>query len=290
MKTNFKSIVIIILLLLFLYLYLINSVFMMNHFIDYSILFLTKMVPVCFPFMILSSLLLQYGIISYIPLGEYFGLFFLSLLSGFPNGTKFIHDLVKEKAISIEMGNKMLLYSHFPNPLFLFGTVYLSLENHLALTVRLYSSVLLSNFIILLFVKKKEFRKISFQKTNDEFSKKLYNIILSTSKTILLIYGISMFFYLLLVILTKYISFSSYLFVFFCGVFDLTKGVVATTLIQSVINRAFFVLFFISFGGISIHMQVKSILSDTSLSYSSFVLGRIIATLLAFVVFFLLIH
>ena len=53
--------------------------------------------------------------------------------------------------------------------------------------------------------------------------------------------------------------------------------------------RAYYLLAFISLGSISIHTQIKSILEDTPLSYSSFLLGRIISTILSIVIFSILI-
>ena len=289
MKKNFKSILFIFILLCFLGFYLFHAVFMMEQFIDYSFIFITKFIPVSFPLLMITHLLLQYGIIYYLPKGEFLSVFLLSIISGFPNGVKFIHDLVKEKNISLETGNKLLLVCHFPNPIFVFGTLFLVLQN-LSLTIKLFFSIIFSNLCPFLFFKQNKENTYSIKTTNSDFSKNLYHAIMSTGQTLLLIYGTSIFFYLLFTMITQYISFSSYQYVFFCGIFDLTKGVLATTLIQNQITRAFYILFFISFGGISIHIQVKSILSDTPLSYHYFVFGRILSTILAFIFFFLFIH
>jgi len=257
---------------------------MIQYFLDYSFLFLTKFVPSSFPFLLFSSLLIQYGITDILPGKSAFStVFLLSLISGFPSGAIYTRDLLEENVITKEEGNKILFYSHFPNPLFVLGSVRLVLNEVLSRQILL--TIFLSNFLIFLFFRKRN-RNIYYRKNiNNCFSKILSNSIFSTSKTILLVYGTSLFFYLFFAILTKYIVLPSYLFVFLAGLFDLTNGVFSSSIISSLVIRAYFILFFISFGGISIHMQIKGILEDTPLSYRFFFLGRIIGTVLSFLIF-----
>ena len=262
---------------------------MMNEFLDYSKLFITKLLPVSFPFFILSTLLIEYGITNLIPFASSsFYVFFLSLISGFPSGAKYTKDLFLKKQINEEEANQCLKFTHFPNPLFVLGTISSTLNDSL-LAKKIYLAIFLSNFTLFLLSKKE--KKVPLEKSNakKDFSTALSSAITSSSKTILLIYGTSLFFYLLSIAFTKHLSFSCYLFVFVNGIFDLTKGIFSTTLLQDVTLRAYFILLFVSLGGISIHMQTKSILLDTPLSYRSFFKGRIIGTILSLIFFTLLV-
>ncbi len=258
---------------------------MMQYFLDYTHLFITKLVSVSFPFLLFSNLLIQYGIIEFIPRkNPYIVVFILSLLSGFPSGAQYTKSLLEEKNITIEEGNQILKFSHFPNPLFVIGSVQIALGN-LSLSLKILLAIILSNFLILLF-SKKEKKMISYKKKQEKsFSKILSSSIVIASKTILLVYGTSLFFSSFFILITKYLHFSSYLFVLNSGLFDLTKGVFATTILKDVTLRSYFILFFISLGGIPIHIQVKSILEDTPLSYHSFLKGRLLGTILSFLFF-----
>lgn len=291
MKKNFQSVFIIVILLLFFLFYLKNITLMMSYFLDYSQLFLTKLVPVSFPFFLLSTLLIEYDIVYFLPIkSSYVSVFFLSLLSGFPSGSKYTRELLERKMIPVEEGNQLLVFSHFPNPLFVFGTIRSILNFSLA--TKIFCSIFFSNFLLLSFCKRKR-NLIQFsKKQNYDFSESLKKAIFSSWETILLIYGTSLFFYLFSVFITHYFSFSTPTFVFLCGVFDLVKGVFATSLLSETLLRSYFILFFLSFGTISIHMQTKSILSDTSLSYFAFLKGRILGTILSFILFsiFLLLY
>ena len=104
----------------------------------------------------------------------------------------------------------------------------------------------------------------------------------------ILIYGTSIFFYLIITILNNYLNLSLYNYIFVNGLFDLTKGVFLTSLINNEVLRAIYIIIFISFGGISINMQVKSIIADTNIKYKNFILGRFFQIILSMSIFLLL--
>lgn len=284
MKKN-KPIFTLIILTLLLIMYFINSEYIIKCFLEYNDLFYTKLYPVSFIFFILSSLLIEYKVLDYLPIninGIY--IFLLSLISGFPSGSKYTKELLDKKYISYEEASSLLLFSHFPNPLFIIGSISLILEKTICFKILI--SLILSNFIILIFTKKykKKYTNIVY---SNNFSKSLKTSIYNSFKTIILIYGTSIFFYLISSIITKYISINPYLYILISGIFDLTKGVFSSTIINSTIIKSLFILIFISFGSISIHIQVKSILEDTLL-YKSFVKGRIIGTILSLIIYLLI--
>jgi len=292
MKKTYRSILILVTLIGLLILYLMNANMIALAILDYSKLFLTKLFPVSFIFFIFSSLLIDYGIIEFMQ--QYLKVntsslyvFLISMISGFPSGAKYTKELLEENYINLEEANHILMFSHFPNPLFILGSVLFVLKDK-EICIKLLISIILSNFIIYLFSRKNNSTILkSFQGT-ENFSKILGKAIHNAFSTLFLIYGTSLFFYLVATIITKYFVFGNYSFVLINGLFDLTKGVFSTTLIRDYFLRALFILFFISFGGLSIHMQVKSILADTSIRYQYFLFGRIIGTILAFIFFMVL--
>ena len=284
----------ILLLFTLLCLYLINSSLIINSIISYTELFFTKLFPASFIFFIISSLLLDYNLPYYINNlfhinGSIFYVLILSLISGFPSGSKYIVDLYKKRLISVELSNYLLMFTHFPNPIFVLGSVSVLFNNKLY-SIYILIVLILSNFIIGFIFRPKTKEKINYKYNNPTFSNSLSKAIHSSFKVILLIYGTSIFFYLIITIITKYISFSTYNFIFLNGIFDLTKGIFLTSLIKLDIIKAVFIIFFISFGGISVNMQVKSIISDTSISYKYFIIGRILQFIISIVLLFIIIY
>lgn len=286
MRKTYKTIILLVSLITLLVIYFFNSEYIIKCFLDYNELFYTKLFPVSFIFFILSTILIEYKILDIIPINiNSIYVYLLSFISGFPSGAKYTKELLNNDNITKKEASTLLLFSHFPNPLFVLGPISLVLNKKIC--IKLLLSIILSNLLILLFTKKHKKKNNSIIYPNS-FSNVLKKSIYKSIKTIILIYGTSIFFYLISSIIIKYFTFNPYYYVLLSGTFDLTKGIFSTTIINDIIIRSIFILIFISFGSISIHMQVKSILEDTSL-YKSFIKGRIIGTILAIIIFLLLI-
>ena len=294
MKKTSNNIILLVSLSILLLLYLLNAQEVINNIIDYSIIFLTKLFPAAFIFFIMSNLLIDYGFIETIY--KYFHInssklyvLILSLISGFPSGAKYTKDLLEKKLINTKEANQIIMFSHFPNPLFILGSVTLIINNQL-LANKILLSLVISNFIIYFYYRKNN-NDINIKTNNiKNFSNNLNNAINNSIQIIILIYGISLFFYLISSILCKYLDFNTYIYVLINGIFDLTNGVYSTTLINNSIIKSIFIIIFISIGSISIHIQIRSIISNTSISYLSFIKGRIIATILSLLIFILLLY
>ena len=292
MKKNTKSILLLVTLLLYLLLCLINSNLVINNILDYSILFLKRLFPVSFIFFILSKLLIDYGLLDIIYKYLHINssklyIFIISMISGFPSGAKYTKDLLESNYISIKEANQIIKYSHFPNPLFILGSVNLLLNNQL-LSFKILLSIIISNFII--FITNCHSNNYFPNNSNSSsFSTNLSTAIINSFNTMLNIYGTSLFFYLISSLIIQYFSFNNYLYILISGLFDLTKGVFSTIIINNILTRAYFILIFTSFGSLSIHMQVNSLITNTNIKYSNFLLGRIISTILSLLIFSILV-
>ena len=209
------------------------------------------------------------------------------MISGFPSGAKYTKELLELDYLSLKDSKHTIMYSHFPNPLFVLGSVNLILKDY-NLSLKILITIIISNFIIFISNYKSN-SSFPINYNNDTFSNNLTKAINNSFNTMILIYGISLFFYLISSIITKYFIFNNYFYILINGVFDLTKGVFSTTLISNNILRSYFILIFISFGSLSIHGQVSSILSSTNISYKYFFVGRVVSTILAILIFTILI-
>ena len=292
MNKTIKRFLILSFLIIILILYLLNCSLIMKSIVEYTKLFMNKLFPASFIFFTISSLLIDYGLIELLASKfklntASFYVFLMSLISGFPSGCKYTKELLEKGLLSDLEANSIIMSTHFPNPLFVLGTISLVLDSKV-LALKIYLALIGSNLIIYLFTRTKK-SKLNFNyKEVDNFASCLTKSINKSLKVIILIYGSSLFFYLIACIITKYIILDTYSYVFINGVFDLTKGIVCLTLINNSYVKCMFTILFLSLGGISIHMQVKSIIADTKLKYKNFVLGRIIGTILAIGIFLLI--
>lgn len=293
MKKKYQRVIVITLLFTILIFYLLNSSLVIKGVLEYTELFINKLFPVSFLFFVFSYLFIDYGIVELISSlfhinGSKFYIIFMSLISGFPSGAKYTVDLLNKGFISDKDANYLIKFTHFPNPLFILGSV-LSILNSQDDAFIMLIALILSNFFIAFLFRTKGKKIIFFKEKKEvDFSTSLSKAIVSTIKVLVNIYGISVFFYLIVVIICSFFSLPIFEYVLLNGLFDLTKGVFSTSLITNYNIRIILILVFISFGSISIHMQVNSIISNTKIQYKNFFMGRFLQALIAPIIFFLL--
>lgn len=290
MKKINQSNLILLLLACLTFVYLKNAPLVTSQILTYSKLFLEKLFPSSFLFFTMSTLLIEYNAIQKIAnifpktaAKKYITL--MCMISGFPSGSKYTKELLDKNLISEEEANQYIKFTNFPNPVFILGPVS-SLFPTKKYSYIILTSLMISNFIISINIKKRKSNTQKIQQTIPRtFSKVLPEAISSSLKTILLIYGTSVFFYLIITIINHIIKLPIIEYVILNGLFDLTNGTFLTSLISNPTLRGLLIVFFFSFGGISVHMQTKSIISDTSIQYKNFLLGRIYQTILACLLF-----
>lgn len=292
MKKTYQRLTIIIFLLVLLTLYTINSSLIIKSILEYTKLFITRLFPTNFIFFVLSTILIDQGLIELINNklkldGSVFYVTIMSILSGIPSGSKYTKDLLEKGIIEEKTANYLLSFTHFPNPMFVLSTVTTLINSKIALKILI--TLILSNLIIAFIFKpkKKEVYKVNSSISND-FSSSLAKAILDAIKVIIIIYGTSIFFYLITVIINKYLTLTVFSHVILNGVFDLTKGLFSTILISNELLRSLLIIIFFAFGSLSIHIQIKSIISNTSLKYKKFILGRILQIMISIPLFLLL--
>lgn len=292
MKKTYQRLTIIIFLLVLLTLYTVNSSLIIKSILEYTKLFITRLFPTNFIFFVLSTILIDQGLIELINNklkldGSVFYVTIMSILSGIPSGSKYTKDLLEKGIIEEKTANYLLSFTHFPNPMFVLSTVTTLINSKIALKILI--TLILSNLIIAVIFKpkKKEVYKTNSSISND-FSSSLAKAILDAIKVIIIIYGTSVFFYLITVIINKYLTLTVFSHVILNGFFDLTKGLFSTILISNELLRSLLIIIFFAFGSLSIHIQIKSIISNTSLKYKKFILGRILQIMISIPLFLLL--
>ena len=201
MKKKYQSNLILMFLITILTLYIVNSNLIIIGIIDYTKLFLTKLFPTSFIIFTISSLLINYQLIellSHITKSNCSIIYvtIMSMISGFPSGTKYTKELYEKNYITKDIGNYLLTYTHFPNPLFVLGPVKAIIKNQI-ITIKLFVALILSNLIISIIFKRKSTLTELPKYSQESFSKSLNKAIFSSLKTIILVYGTSLFFYLI---------------------------------------------------------------------------------------------
>lgn len=292
MKKNYQRLFIILFLSILLILYTINSPIIINSILSYTKLFITKLFPTNFIFFVISTILIEQGLIELLNTkfklnSSIFYVTIMSILSGIPSGAKYTKDLLNKKVISNKTANYLITYTHFPNPMFILNAATSLTNNEIAIKILI--TLILSNLLIAISLKPKgkEIYTISDSSPKD-FASSLSKAIIDAIKVIIIIYGTSVFFYLITIIINKYLTLNTLNYIIINGIFDLTKGIFSTSLINNELTKSILIILFSAFGSLSIHIQIKSIISNTSIKYKNFLFGRIIQIMISIPLFLLL--
>ena len=272
--------------------------------------------PSLFPFFVLSELLINYGFIEL--LGELFkpimnklfkvkgvGAFaiIMSIISGFPSSAKYIKELFKKNLIDENEATKILTFTHFSNPLFILGTISLLFLNNKEVGLLILICHYIGNFIIGIMFRnyypsKEETKKISLKNTlieisdkriknNKSFGEIITNALLNSINTLILILGVITMFLVITTIIDNNITINSFHQSILNGFFEMTQGLKYVSLEEIPLKlKSTISVMIISFGGLSVHMQIISILSDTKIKYFPFLTARIIHTVISSLLLF----
>ena len=258
-------------------------------------LFLRKVFVSLFPMFIINDILINLNIPYYFylvfnklflkvfktsGLGAY--VFIMSLISGTPSNAYILKELVEERSLSYEEASHFLMFTYFSNPLFL--TIMLGSIFDSKTTLKIILIHYISNILIGI-LKRGKAPKITHQSFQLETRKRNGILIKSINKsisTLLMILGTVTFYMLLTYIITYPFQNNILLKTCFSGFLEITNGLnnLVNVNIYSKIKEIIAIAI-ISFGGLSIHTQIKAILEDTQIKYKYFLKGRLLHTMIS---------
>lgn len=242
---------------------------------------------------------------------------FMGIISGYPVGAKIVTNFRNENLCTKEEAERLITFTNNSGPLFILGTVgvtlfYDSLIGILLLCTHILACISVGIVFRFWKINVKEKRNIDTLENNITFSS-LGNIlsksILSAINSIVLIGGFIVLFGLILSILQKsnilYLIKLPVVPVFnmlninpnfiiplLSGILELTNGItlVASTACKNLAINVILCAFLLGFGGISIMLQVLSIISKSDISIKPYILGKLLQGILAAFYTFLIIN
>lgn len=274
-----KRLIIIFLVVLLINLFLFSN-YIINNIFDYTNLFIKNLFFYTFIIYIISSLFIDNDLLEILCPITYTTI--MSMISGFPSGVKYTKELLDKGYINDDCANYLITFCHYPNPLFIIGSVstIIGMNNSIFILLSIYISSFITSRIF-----KRKFNintNYIYKDNNISFMNSLSNSIINSFKTILIIYGTSIISLVIALIFIKIFKPTGIIYSILLGIFDLTKGIFSTTLINNKRIRVYFILTFITFGSLSIHMQVKSICNNKT-NYKYFLYGRITTTFIVII-------
>lgn len=294
------------------------------------VLWATAVVPSLFPFFVATEMLSYTNVISFFgkwlnpimrPLfgvpGESAFAFIMGLISGYPVGAKIVSNFTKQGICTKEEAERMLAFTNNSGPLFIIGTVGISLFGNTNIGILLFITHVLACISVGIILNFTSFHKRKFNKFESKILKKnvttksktasfsslgeiLGDSIKKATSTILMIGGFVVMFSVVISILNQshlLFSFAKIISPIFStigiptefigpvlsGMIELTNGVslISKIAIKDISINIILCAFLLGFGGISVLLQVFSIVSKNGLNIKKYVYGKLLQGCLA---------
>ncbi len=280
-------------------------------------LWATNVVPSLFPFLFATELLSKTKVVPYLgkllnkimrPLfnipGEGAFAFLMGLISGYPVGAKIVTDFRNTGICTKDEGDRMLAFTNNSGPLFIIGTVGVSLFANKSIGFLLFITHFMACVtvgIMLKFFSKKNNIESKIHTINNKSANSSNSI-----STILMIGSFVVIFSVVLSILKELhildllSTFITPLLSFLCvdfkfaipilsGIIELTNGVslVSSIAVKNISSNIIICAFLLGFGGISVCLQVYSIISKSDLSIKTYIVGKFMQGIFAAIYTFL---
>lgn len=293
MKKKFIDIIVVISCIIIL-IQLIYRKTLIFSTIGYSMeLWVKNIIPSLFPFFIISDILINFQITDYIPrfikhifkylfnISEYgVSIFFLSMLSGFPSNARNTRKYFDAGLISLEEANHILTFTHFSNPIFILSTIAVLFLKNEKLGFPILISHYLGNIIIGMLSRNYSHIPVCSNYTKVEKKSQNFGLVLTKSissaiDSLLLILGTLTCFLVLSSLIIESFNVNIYNGTIIKCILEITMGLKSLSLLS--INEIYQVVIAtmaVSFGGLSVHMQVISQISDTEITYFPFFISR----------------
>ena len=234
--------------------------------------------------------------------------FIMGIISGYPVGAKIINKFVEDGTCSKSEAERMLAFTNNSGPLFIIGTVGISLFGDTTVGIILFITHVIACLTVGLifgFISKhswikdkRNYRKnnVSISYSISDLGTILSNSITNAISTILLIGGFIVLFSIIISILNSlniidsianilsYFNISTELGKsIVTGLLELTNGVNSVSLLHTkkMSTQIIITAFLLGFAGFSIFLQIFSIASKNNLSMKPYLIGKILQGFIA---------
>lgn len=273
MRTKIDYLLIIVLILFTLF----NFNIIANSIRDSFKICINNVLPSLIPFILISNIIVKKNFL----VNNIYTLNALCIISGSPSNAKYLNEYFKTGIIDIPNLQKLLNYLQYTNPIYILNCIGLLTLHNKKLGLLILISNIISSILLKLYIGKIEFNKTN--EINDSSNIIIYSI-KDTINTVLYIIGVITSFF----IITSYIDIifninDNYKFIY--GIFEITQGIYYLSNSNlSIYLKTIISSFFISFGGLSIHLQIFGILDNKKIRYKPYLYYRIVHSIISIII------
>lgn len=294
-----------------LIIFLLSNSYILNTSLKQNVeLFLYKLLPAVFPYIFLTNVLIESGLIYHLSFGlskvasKVFHIpkhccpaVIISLLMGYPNAAKYIDSLYKNNAICPKQAQMLIGFTSNASPAYILTTIGISFYSSITLGVILLASHMLSSLIlgILLGIK---YKNIIQQTSNISYtlSKKtkgfeiISNSIFGTLKTLGVIFCFMAIFSSISNLICTTLNLSANVSCIISSLAEITNGLSAVSFSTLGENTKILVTSFaLSFGSFMILYQIYAVAHTCKVSFSIFLKHKVLHGTLSAIITYILI-
>lgn len=273
-------------------------------------LFLYKLLPAVFPYIFLTNILIESGLIYNLSFGmskiasKIFHIpkhccpaIIISLLMGYPNAAKYITELYKDNMICSKQAQILIGFTSNASPAYILSTIGISFYNSITLGIILLASHILSSLIlgILLGIK---YKNIIQQTSNISYTLKkktkgfeiISNSIFGTLKTLGIIFGFMAIFSCISNLICTTLNLSTNASCIIFSLAEITNGLNAiafSTLGET--TKILVTSFALSFGSLMILYQIYTVAHACNVNFGIFLKHKTLHGVLSATITYILI-
>lgn len=250
----------------------------------------SSVIPALFPFMVLSSMFVSYtsdssfGHIGKL-LSRLFGIspcavsaLICGILCGYPIGAKCTAQLFESKKITASEAESLIAYSNNSGPLFVIGAVGIGILHSVKAGIILYVVQLISSFFAGIVLRKSTYISALGAHIYPTQRKTLITAVCDSVFSILKVCGFVVFFGVINALAEPLVNILPPVFSCMAASFtEVTCGINFISLkLPSITHKIIASSFALGWSGLSVHMQVKSIVSPLGISMKKYYITRIL--------------
>lgn len=264
-------------------------------------------IPSLFPFFICSGLLVYSGFCESVaklcrpimaPLfninGSGAAAFVLGILSGYPLGAVTTCQLYESRYLSQSEAERLLAFCNNSGPLFILGSVGISLYSSPKIGILLYAAHILSSLtvgIIFRFYKRRDYHALTAEiKNPDRTIGEIFSIVLKNSiQNIFMVCAAILFFSVAANLAMQYIHITPWIKSALTGLMEFVTGTVGIAKSPLILPyKLALSSLIVGFAGLSVHVQVMSVVAGHELSLKPYIIGKALHGIIAAVYMYII--
>ena len=307
-----KKLITNILIFIIIFYLLMHSKVLVTSISDSTNIFITKLIPALFPYLLITEILINSGKIQRLSFGissvisKMFHIpknttacVVVGFLLGYPNSAKYIAKLYEQKAINSTTATKLICFTSNANMSYIVATVGISMFQSVEIGIILTVSHFLSAIIIGIFfapsynnniIQQTSTNSNSFEKIYSPFEL-LYVSIYGTLKTLAFIFAYTVIFSLIPQVIFSNLTVPQTLKAIIIGIFEISNGINSIQTLNLSLNlKLILTSFVLSFSSLMILVQIFSFVFKAKVKFKDLLKYKLLQGVISSIITYIIVQ